>query len=85
MVLIFFSFFFFTNGFQRPAGVSRGEGNQLSLWNVHRVPLGIEAGPDLSETTQDFDGGRVQEPSGMDGAGPKMQELSDPPPPKPLK
>lgn len=42
----FFSFFFFTNGFQRPAGVSRGRGNQLSLWNVHQVPLGIEAGPD---------------------------------------
>lgn len=50
---------------------------------LHQVPLGIEAGPDLSEKTQDYDGGRVQEPSGMGGAGPKMQELSDPP--KPLK
>lgn len=28
-----------------------GRGNQLSLWNVHQVPLGIEAGPDLSEKT----------------------------------
>lgn len=34
-------------------------GNQLSLWNVHHVPLGIEARPDLSKT-QDYDGGRTQ-------------------------
>lgn len=46
---------------------------------MHQVPLGIEAGPGLSDKTQDHGGGRVQEPSGMDGAGPKMQELSDPP------
>lgn len=49
---------------------------------MHQVPLGIQAGPGLSEKIQDQGGGRVQEPSGMDGAGPKTQELSDSPPPK---
>lgn len=33
----------------------------------------------MSEKTQDYDGGRVQEPSGMDGADPRMQESSQPP------
>lgn len=84
-LFLFFSFFFF---FLQMASRDllefhmgeRGH-DQLSLWNVHQVPLGIEAGPDpVRKKTQGCDGGGVQGPGRMDGAGPRMQESSQSPP-----
>lgn len=54
-------------------------GNQLSLWNVHHVPLGIEARPDLRHRTM-----MGVEPSEWDGwSRPQDAGIIRPPSPPP--
>lgn len=60
-----------------------GRGNQLSLWNVHQVPLGREAGPDLSEKTRTMMGVGSKNLVGWMEQAPRCRNCQMPP--KPLK
>lgn len=60
-----------------------GRGNQLSLWNVHQVPLGIEAGPDLSEKTRTLMGVGSKNPVGWMEQAQRFRNYQTPPPKAP--